>query len=255
MRKDFTRADYGVDLGGYIVKDRLWFFAAYNKIDNENQQEVTKSFDLAGAPAEGDEFTATTDSDLYAAKLTWRMAANHSLSGSYFADPTTNDGILAGVSFAATPLHFVGAVDTGGNNWSINYDGIFGQNVVISANSFVQLAGVTALQECDSYVAEMRTEYDRRRRHLIPRLEELGLKVHTHTVGACHVLADARHISHDSLGLAREILEETGVALTPGIDFGKGAEGFLRFSYANSMKNLDTAVDRLKVFFQERGWL
>jgi aspartate aminotransferase len=69
------------------------------------------------------------------------------------------------------------------------------------------------------------------------------------------VLADARHLCHDSLALAREILEATGVALTPGIDFGQGAEGFLRFSYANSMENLDKAVDRLAVFFQKCGWL
>ncbi len=131
----------------------------------------------------------------------------------------------------------------------------FHQNVVISANSFVQLAGVTALRECEPYVAEMRTEYDRRRRHLIPRLEEIGLKVHTRPVGAFYVLADARHISHDSLALAKEILEVTGVALTPGIDFGQGAEGFLRFSYANSMENLDKAVDRLGEFFRQRGWL
>jgi aspartate aminotransferase len=74
-------------------------------------------------------------------------------------------------------------------------------------------------------------------------------------VGAFYVLADARHISNDSLALAREILEATGVALTPGIDFGKGAEGFLRFSYANSMENLDKAVDRLAEFFRQRGWL
>ena len=129
------------------------------------------------------------------------------------------------------------------------------QNVVISANSFVQLAGVAALKECDSYVEEMRREYDRRRRQLIPRLEEIGLKVHTHPVGAFYVLADARHISHDSLALAKEILEATGVALTPGIDFGEGAEGFLRFSYANSMENLNNAVDRLADFFRQRGWL
>jgi aspartate aminotransferase len=45
------------------------------------------------------------------------------------------------------------------------------------------------------------------------------------------------------------------VALTPGIDFGEGAEGFLRFSYANSMENLNTAVDRLADFFRQRGWL
>jgi len=129
------------------------------------------------------------------------------------------------------------------------------QNVVISANSFVQLAGVAALKECDSYVEEMRREYDRRRRQLIPRLEEIGLKVHTHPVGAFYVLADARHISNDSLALAKEILEATGVALTPGVDFGEGAEGFLRFSYANSMENLNTAVDRLADFFRQRGWL
>ncbi len=137
VRKDFTRSDFGVDLGGYIVKDRLWFFAAYNRVDNENQQEVTQDFSaiIDGAPSAGDEFTATTDSDLYAGKLTWRMAANHSLSGSFFADPTTNDGILAGASFASTPLHFVGTNETGGNNWSVNYDGIFGQNVVISARA------------------------------------------------------------------------------------------------------------------------
>ncbi len=137
VQKDFTRADFGVDLGGYIVKDRLWFFAAYNRIDNESLQVVKQDFSdfIHGGTVEGEEFTATTDADLYAGKLTWRMAANHSLSGSYFADPTTNDGILAGVSFASTPLHFVGTNDTGGNNWSINYDGIFGQNVVISARA------------------------------------------------------------------------------------------------------------------------
>ncbi|MDH3454813.1 MAG: pyridoxal phosphate-dependent aminotransferase [Desulfuromonadales bacterium] len=131
----------------------------------------------------------------------------------------------------------------------------FHQNVVISANSFVQLAGVTALREGEPYVTEMRAEYDRRRRHLIPRLEEIGLKVHTRPVGAFYVLADARHISHDSLALAKEILDATGVALTPGIDFGQGAEGFLRFSYANSMENLDKAVDRLADLFRQRGWL
>lgn len=131
----------------------------------------------------------------------------------------------------------------------------FHQNVVISANSFVQLAGVAALSECETYLDQMRAEYDSRRKHLIPRLAEIGLKVHTRPAGAFYVLADARHISADSYALAKEILEETGVALTPGIDFGEGAEGFLRFSYANSMENLDKAIERLADFFRQRGWL
>ena len=52
--------------------------------------------------------------------------------------------------------------------------------------------------------------------------------------------------------LAGEILEATGVAVTPGIDFGPGAEGFLRFSYANSQERIDTALDRLADYLQTR---
>jgi aspartate/methionine/tyrosine aminotransferase len=98
----------------------------------------------------------------------------------------------------------------------------FHQNFVISANSFVQLAGVAALREGGPYVEKMRAEYDRRRRLMIKRLEQIGLKVRTRPAGAFYVLADVRHISHDSLTLAKEILEGTGVAVTPGIDFGEG---------------------------------
>ncbi len=137
VQKDFKRFDYGADLGGYIVKDKLWFFAAFDRVDNENQLEVTKDFSyiIPNGPTTGDEFTASTTSDLYAGKLTWRIGANHSLSGSYFADPTDNTGILPQFSFASTPLHFVGDTTGGGDNWSFNYDGIFGQNVVLSARA------------------------------------------------------------------------------------------------------------------------
>ena len=107
-------------------------------------------------------------------------------------------------------------------------------------------------EEAESLVREMRAEYDRRRRHLVPRLEKIGLKVHTRPVGAFYVLADARHISHDSLALAKEILEATGVALTPGIDFGDGAEGFLRFSYANSIENIAEGMNRLEAYIKAR---
>jgi aspartate/methionine/tyrosine aminotransferase len=129
------------------------------------------------------------------------------------------------------------------------------QNFLISANSFVQAAGIAALRECQGDVERMRAEYDRRRRHIVARLDAIGLKVHCRPQGAFYVLADARHIGSDSMALAREILEATGVAVTPGIDFGQGAEGFLRFSYANSVENIDLAVERLEGFFRERGWL
>jgi aspartate aminotransferase len=129
------------------------------------------------------------------------------------------------------------------------------QNFLISANNFVQAGGVAALRECDETVATMRAAYDQRRKHLVPRLRRLGLGVQQMPAGAFYVLADARHISHDSLALSKEILEETGVALTAGVGFGAGAEGFLRFSYANSLENIDQGLDRLELFFKEKGWL
>jgi len=129
------------------------------------------------------------------------------------------------------------------------------QNFLISANNFVQVAGIAALRHCQPDIERMRSAYDARRRHLLARLPELGLGVERDPVAAFYVLADARHINADSKALALELLEQTGVALTPGIDFGNAAEGFLRFSYANSVENIDRAVDLLKDYFAERGWL
>ncbi len=129
------------------------------------------------------------------------------------------------------------------------------QNFLISASSFVQRAGIAALRECGDDVARMRAAYDGRRRRIVPRLRELGLGVGRAPQGAFYVLADARHMEADSRSLALEILDATGVAVTPGIDFGAGAEGFLRFSYANSLENIDRAMDRLRDFFRSKGWL
>jgi len=126
------------------------------------------------------------------------------------------------------------------------------QNFLICAGNFVQLAGVAALRECQPHVARMRETYDQRRRFLVEQLPDMGLAVHSMPAGAFYVLADTRHLSHDSRQLALEILEETGVALTPGIDFGQGAEGYLRFSYANSMEKIAEALQRLRPFLAHR---
>lgn len=126
------------------------------------------------------------------------------------------------------------------------------QNFLISANNFVQVAGVAALRYGQPYVETMRQEYDRRRRFLLDGLKKIGLRVERDPVAAFYILADARHISNDSKLLAREILEATGVAVTPGVDFGPAAEGFLRFSYANSLENIERALQLLAGFLASR---
>jgi len=130
--QSYTRSDYGFDLGGFILRDKIWFFAAYDVVDNEFTRSSTQDFSewIPGAPTEGQEFGDKTTRDLWAAKLTWRVSSNHSLAVSGFADPTDNDGILPGVSLASTPLHFTGQQETGGEDYSASYDGVFGENVV-----------------------------------------------------------------------------------------------------------------------------
>ena len=94
--------------------------------------------------------------------------------------------------------------------------------------------------------------YNERRLRLVGRLRELGFGVRFTPQGAFYVLADARHIASDSKKLALEILEATGVAVTPGIDFGEGAEGYLRFSYASPLEQIDEALSRIEVYLRER---
>jgi aspartate/methionine/tyrosine aminotransferase len=119
------------------------------------------------------------------------------------------------------------------------------QNFFLCANHFVQAAGVVALRDAGPDVERMRLTYDERRRFLVPALRELGLGVSPEPEGAFYVFADARSWGPDSLALSRRLLEEAHIAVAPGIDFGPGGEGFLRFSYATSIERLRTGVERL----------
>ena len=87
--------------------------------------------------------------------------------------------------------------------------------------------------------------YDKRRRYILRRLRDTGFEVKSEPEGAYYVLANAREFDPDSLRLSRRILEEAGVAVTPGVDFGDGAEGYLRFSYASSLDNIREGLDRI----------
>jgi aspartate/methionine/tyrosine aminotransferase len=120
------------------------------------------------------------------------------------------------------------------------------QNFFISANSMVQMAGIAALERTEADVARMKSLYNERRQYMVKRLKELGLGITVEPTGAFYVFANAKHISKDSYKLAFDILEKAHVGVTPGIDFGKHGEGYLRFSYANSMENIVEGLNRLE---------
>ena len=126
------------------------------------------------------------------------------------------------------------------------------QNFFICPNSIAQWAGIAAIEQAGPDVARMRDEYARRRAVMLDGLRSLGFTIKSDPVGAFYVLADARHLGGNSLELAFDILEKAGVGVAPGIDFGPGAEGYLRFSYANSVENIQEAMHRLRKYMNNR---
>ena len=128
------------------------------------------------------------------------------------------------------------------------------QNFFISASSMAQWAGVEALcsAEASEEVARMVQTYDERRRYIVQRLKSMGLGITVEPTGAFYVLANAKHFSNDSYRLAFDILHNAKVGVTPGVDFGENAEGYLRFTYANSLENIAEGMDRLQRYLEQR---
>jgi (5-formylfuran-3-yl)methyl phosphate transaminase len=124
------------------------------------------------------------------------------------------------------------------------------QNLFICASSTAQRAGIAALQKALPDVMKMKSTYNKRRIFVVRRLQDLGFDIKVLPTGAFYVFVNARHLSSNSYALAFEILERAHVGVTPGIDFGENGEGFLRFSYANSMENLSKGMDRLERYLK-----
>jgi aspartate/methionine/tyrosine aminotransferase len=127
------------------------------------------------------------------------------------------------------------------------------QNFFISANAMVQRAGIAALKEAENDVLRMKAIYNQRRRLMLGRLKELGFGITVEPTGAFYVFANAKHLSHDSYTLAFDMLEQAHVGVAPGIDFGANGEGYLRFSYANSMENIEEGMNRLDRYLKNRS--
>ena len=128
------------------------------------------------------------------------------------------------------------------------------QNFFISANSVAQAAGYTALTDpsVTEQVAKMRETYNRRRQYMIARLREIGFGITVEPTGAFYVFANARRFTDDSYSFAFEVLENAKVGVTPGVDFGSNAEGYIRFSYANSLENIAEGLDRIERYVKSR---
>ena len=125
------------------------------------------------------------------------------------------------------------------------------QNLVLCPSAPAQHAALAAFAPATIAILEARrAEFRRRRDFLAPALEALGLRVTARPEGAFYLYCDCSALAADSFTLARDLLEQTGVAATPGLDFGSNApEKHIRFAYTTDISRLIEAVDRLGRYF------
>jgi aspartate/methionine/tyrosine aminotransferase len=120
------------------------------------------------------------------------------------------------------------------------------QNVLICAPNFVQDAGIAALETPPDRLGAVRERYRQRRDLLVDAVADWGLDLGYTPEGAYYLLADASDLPGDALDVADYLLEEAGVAVTPGVDFGDRAADYLRFSYATDAEAIETAIARVE---------
>ncbi|MEG0874284.1 MAG: pyridoxal phosphate-dependent aminotransferase [Clostridiales bacterium] len=125
------------------------------------------------------------------------------------------------------------------------------QNFYLCAGSFAQEGAIAALTENnEAELALMKKTYNQRRQYIVKRLNEMGIAPLCTPQGAFYILANVKKYTQDSYTFALDILENAKVALTPGIDFGTNAQGYLRISYANSLENIKEGLNRLDSYLK-----
>ena len=124
------------------------------------------------------------------------------------------------------------------------------QKLFICAPSCAQRGGIVALRSAQKDVQKMNATYNERRLYMVERLKAMGFVIYSEPQGAFYIFCDARKFTKNSYKFSFDVLENAHVGITPGIDFGIAGEGFVRFSYANSMENIKEGMDRLEKYLQ-----
>lgn len=128
--------------------------------------------------------------------------------------------------------------------------------IIMCAPTMSQYGAIEALQDdmlCDADVDNMRKAYDARRQYLVKTLDGLGLTCFE-PEGAFYVFPSIAKTGLTAQAFCEKLLFEAGVAVIPGDAFGESGENHVRISYAYSMEQLQTAMEKIKVFLEQNGW-
>ena len=126
------------------------------------------------------------------------------------------------------------------------------QFAIMCAPTTSQYAAVEALRNCDDEVQKMREQYNERRRYLLDRFHNMGLDCFE-PFGAFYIFPCIKKLHMTSDEFATDLLKTRKVAVVPGTAFGDCGEGYVRISYAYSLDDLKTAVNRIEEYVREKG--
>ncbi len=121
---------------------------------------------------------------------------------------------------------------------------------IMSSPTTAQYAAIEALRNGDHDVEEMRSDYDIRRRLIVGKLNEIGLTCFE-PLGAFYAFPCIKSTGLSSEEFATRLVKEKRIAVVPGTAFGESGEGFVRISYAQSLKNIKIALKRIEEFVEE----
>ena len=128
------------------------------------------------------------------------------------------------------------------------------QDFLVSAisctTSFTQWAGIEALTGDQTFITDMMKRFLKKRDRIVNGLNSISGFNCLSPKGAFYVFPNIKNTEMTSEKCANYLLNKAGVAVLPGTAFGPGGEGYLRFSYANSIENIDEAIDRIKQLFE-----
>lgn len=129
------------------------------------------------------------------------------------------------------------------------------QNLFIAAPTHSQFAALAAFSdETKDILLQRCDEFKQRRDVLYDGLIKLGFKVPVNPEGAFYIYADCSAFTNDSYAFALDLLEQVGVAVTPGLDFGMThAERYLRFAYTTSIEEIKQGLERLALYIDSRA--
>jgi aspartate/methionine/tyrosine aminotransferase len=136
--------------------------------------------------------------------------------------------------------------------WAVDGLERLAQNLYLAAPTPSQHAALAAFSDETLRILEARkAELRERRDYLLPALRQLGFGLPVTPDGAFYLYADCQALGRDSFDLARNLLDQAGVAITPGVDFGvHQPERFARFAYTQPLPRLAEAVERIRRFLQ-----